>query len=483
MTIPRGRMPSALRVRGAPAACGRLAPLVSRAFRTSASTSQQQDNRVAPSAAAATSLPPLHTQCLPLDPGTGDLRALLAFHFPPLDQFDFVATYGSAAFKQVTEEEEAEQAQAQAQARANTPVAPASRPVGGDAEEEPMLDLIFAVADPLAFHRANLGRNPTHYSFLRWCPWSWWEWVQEYGAGVWYNTLIRLSIPERDLAAAAGSEGGRGPTKLIKYGVISTARLQKDLTEWETLYVAGRMHKPMNILHSSDGIRLAAQQNLKSALVTSLLLIDSKSHAAPARPTAAIDHKLHVLPTSDGDATSPPLPLPPAVLSLTGQSLFTRVCSLSYAGDIRMAVGAENPRKVEKIVRGNWTDLVKLYRTQVRAVLGDAPMITKLTDEVLLPIDATRRDAWVDALPIQVQRELDREPLLVGASSTARARSAAYRALSPADRYAALTAALARIVRRSSRQQTMKGLLTAGLRKSVRYAMAKVRKAMKAKKK
>ena len=34
-------------------------------------------------------------------------------------------------------------------------------------------------------------------------------------------------------------------TRLIKYGVVSTRTLYDDLTNWKTLYLSGRMHKPV----------------------------------------------------------------------------------------------------------------------------------------------------------------------------------------------------------------------------------------------
>lgn len=36
--------------------------------------------------------------------------------------------------------------------------------------------------------------------------------------------------------------------QIIKYGVISTDSLTEDLMHWKTMYVAGRLHKPVSIM-------------------------------------------------------------------------------------------------------------------------------------------------------------------------------------------------------------------------------------------
>ena len=63
------------------------------------------------------------------------------------------------------------------------------------------------------------------------------------------------------------------PCQTVKYGVIDTARLVRDLLTWETLYVAGRMHKPVATLAADTRVSTAADANLRSALAAALLLL------------------------------------------------------------------------------------------------------------------------------------------------------------------------------------------------------------------
>jgi translocator assembly and maintenance protein 41 len=176
---------------------------------------------------------------LHLDDAGAEVLALLRAHFDDCKGMRMVAMYGSGAFKQISETE-------------GSPVAPAVPSTAAAAvaattsAEAPMLDLIFAVDDPVAFHLTNMRRHPSHYSFLRHLAWlspSLIGRIQEWSAGVWYNTLIDLPIVAAPSATAAP---GVPATRLIKYGVISTKRLVQDLTTWDALYIAGRMHKPVS---------------------------------------------------------------------------------------------------------------------------------------------------------------------------------------------------------------------------------------------
>lgn len=109
---------------------------------------------------------------------------------------------------------------------------------------------------------------------------------------------------------------------LIKYGVVNLDTLCTDLSEWTTLYLAGRLQKPVKILRDDPRVRLANQVNLISALRTALLL------------------------------------LPPTFTEL---ELYGTIASISYMGDPRMVLPTEDPSKVANIVGNNLHNFRRLY--------------------------------------------------------------------------------------------------------------------------
>ena len=53
---------------------------------------------------------------------------------------------------------------------------------------------------------------------------------------------------------------------LIKYGVISRAAMLADLLDWESLYAAGRLHKPVRFVGRGSGGRAPADPEMNAAL-------------------------------------------------------------------------------------------------------------------------------------------------------------------------------------------------------------------------
>ncbi len=63
-------------------------------------------------------------------------------------------------------------------------------------------------------------------------------------------------------------------------------RLVRDLLEWDALYVAGRMQKPVATLAADARVAAAAERNLQAALACALLLL-------PVRPQCAVFARAH----------------------------------------------------------------------------------------------------------------------------------------------------------------------------------------------
>jgi mitochondrial translocator assembly and maintenance protein 41 len=168
-----------------------------------------------------------------------------------------------------------------------------------------MIDFIFGVSYTQHWHSLNLQQHRSHYSALGSLGSGAVTSVQEkWGAGVYFNPYVTVD------------------GTLIKYGVVNLDTLCSDLSEWTTLYLAGRLHKPVKILRDDPRVRLSNQVNLLSALRTALLL------------------------------------LPP---SFTEQELYGTIASISYMGDPRMVLPTENPSKVANIVGNNLPNFRRLY--------------------------------------------------------------------------------------------------------------------------
>ena len=174
-----------------------------------------------------------------------DSLASLLDAFPPVD---FAFAYGSAVVPQ-----------------ANYTAAQ---------REAAMVDLVFAVDAPAAWHDANLAVHAAHYSAAGWIGGGAGAAAlqERWGAGIYYNPLVRV----------------RG--RLLKYGVIRAATLRDDLRHWSTLYVSGRMHKPVRVLADrTEGVASLANANRRSALTAALLMLPQEllSLPTPSLPTPA----------------------------------------------------------------------------------------------------------------------------------------------------------------------------------------------------
>ncbi|CAB3231398.1 unnamed protein product [Arctia plantaginis] len=284
----------------------------------------------------------------------------------------------------------------------------AVKPQTGNQNKQNMIDLIYCVDNSHRWHGANIELNKSHYSALRYLGKGFIARFQEnWGAKVYFNTLVE--IKEENV--------------VIKYGVVSQKDLIGDLLDWNDLYLAGRLHKPVTIIKQINSTQLqsALQSNLRSAVHTALLTLPE---------------------------------------TFTEYDFYYAISNLSYAGDFRMTFG-ENKNKVRNIVQPQLLSFRELYRpilqqfhAYVDISTGDAQCHqdihpeTKLHHLMQLPMVPQQRIVkfWNHGGPQQ-----DMEDVL---------RAVAY----DIDCAIVLRQILKDIVWQSSVRQSLKGILTAGIK-------------------
>jgi translocator assembly and maintenance protein 41 len=250
----------------------------------------------------------------------------------------YAFAYGSGVFPQSAADG---RVATEAEVKAIHPKAPAAvvKAQGGTPK---MIDFIFGVTFTQHWHSLNLTQHRDHYSMLGSLGSGAVSHVQDkWGAGVYFNPYVVVN------------------GILVKYGVVNLDTLCKDLSEWDTLYLAGRLQKPVKILRDDARVRLANQMNLLSALRTALLM------------------------------------LPP---TFTEHELYATIAGISYLGDPRMSFPTENPSKVANIVGHNLPNFRRLY----------APLIETLPNVEF--DDPGCRDGWLSADPtanMKLRQDMD----------------------------------------------------------------------------
>lgn len=205
-----------------------------------------------------------------------------------------------------------------------------------------MIDFIFGVSYSQHWHSLNLQQHRGHYSALGSLGSYAVSRVQDaFGAGVYFNPYITVN------------------GVLIKYGVVNLDTLCKDLSEWNTLYIAGRLQKPVKILRDNASVRLANQVNLISAVRTALLLLGPE---------------------------------------FTEHDLYSTIAGISYMGDPRMSVGGDDPRKINNIVSNQLPNFRRLY----------APLIDNLPN-ITFNDHRTSSQDWImdDSINAKLEQNMD----------------------------------------------------------------------------
>lgn len=210
-----------------------------------------------------------------------------------------------------------------------------------------MIDFIFGVSYSQHWHSLNLSQHRDHYSGLGSLGSYLVSQTQDkLGAGVYFNPYVTVN------------------GTLIKYGVVNLDTLCQDLSQWDTLYLAGRLQKPVKILRDHPRVRLANQMNLLSAVRVALLLLPEQ---------------------------------------FSEFQLYSTIAAISYMGDIRMALPAEDPRKVNNIVTGQMANFRRLY----------APLIENLPNVTFNDKRCTQED-WIDDPDANVRLTQDMDPVKRG---------------------------------------------------------------------
>ncbi|KAL2203411.1 mitochondrial matrix Mmp37 [Sarocladium strictum] len=317
-----------------------------------------------------------------------------------------------------------------------------------------VLDFVFGVTHTEHWHSINMKQHRDHYSGLASLGSGAVSRVQDWGAGVYYHPYIEVN------------------GMLIKYGVTSIDNLVNDLSSWDSLYLAGRLQKPVKILRDHPRVRLANQHNLIAAIRTAMLL------------------------------------LPPEFSEV---DLYSTIAGLSYLGDPRMSLPTENKSKVSNIVDNNIVHFRRLYAPLVKTLpniaftspcrLDDEEWILnpKANHTIQQDMDPMKRANLVRRLPktfrsrlyFQYQKKfaLPRGEFLKMIQASSRdddstaikkRQGGEFERRIAADDPKQLQEIVRRVIQQTvnwpSTTQSLKGLLTGGWRRSWRYMSEKIAK-------
>lgn len=299
-----------------------------------------------------------------------------------------------------------------------------------------MIDLIIGVDDAVSFHCRNIAQNPGDYAALmrllggRLCGRL--QDTNAVGAAVFCNTLVPVAAATS--ACGDGQSRAATPPMLIKYSVVSSGAVLGDLLDWRHLYVAGRLHKPVEWLQrpQTDQLRAAIDRNLESVVRVALLR----------------------LPEEFG-----------------WYDLFHAVAQVSYGGDFRMVFG-EKRDKVHNIVTPQLAAFRELYADVLRRMASDGELYVEDganadTSRLVRNLSVAVIGRHLGALPLAVRERMGCER---------EADVALLSTMPPTELSRLVGRATERIVWHSSVGQSLKNIPTAGAAKAMRYSWQKVLK-------
>ncbi|XP_073981740.1 phosphatidate cytidylyltransferase, mitochondrial isoform X1 [Rhodnius prolixus] len=302
-------------------------------------------------------------------------------------------------------------------------------PQGGiKLQEKPMIDMIFVVDESENFHNQNLRMNPGHYSFLRYFGHEFITIVQEkWPAKVYFNTLIPFE-----------KEG-----IMFKYGVVNQEDLINDLYDWNYLYLSGRLHKPVKFVEPPVGpVTTALKQNLMSAIHAALIMLPE---------------------------------------NFTLMEFFLEIADLSYNGDFRMIYG-EDKNKVINIVEKQIPEFCKLYGPLLGTLHDVVEIPDKEAPDKLCTQDTSPRNRMYHLfqLPKIPQKALIKHWQFHVSWRRKDSEDVLKNMACDPDIGQILSNCLKMVVLKSSIEQSLKGLFTAGFKKSLQYSNKKITRMVKA---
>jgi translocator assembly and maintenance protein 41 len=302
-----------------------------------------------------------------------------------------------------------------------------------------MIDIILSVDNPHVWHERNLQQHTDHYSSMaRLGGPRFISWVQtKFGARLYFHPFVNMTI----------SNIGQ---RQLKYGIVSSDDMIRDLIHWDYLYLAGRMHKPIVSIELSQNDDVISMEKIKSHRTNEI--DDAQRTNLLSAVSASL--LLHSSPYSKEQSSS-----------ISTSNLYNTIAGLSYSGDVRMQIGAEDPNKVNKLVETpgmmeRWDEKYLDTISNLQS-MGLLSMVARNSSRISTNLETNLSDIGIrkqlaQNLPLRL---LNYSDFIVGSQGSLILRQE-----------------LVKIVAPAARSQSIKGFFTAGVVKSWRYAMAKFSK-------
>lgn len=182
----------------------------------------------------------------------------------------------------------------------------AVRQPGYNEDDKKQYDLIVVVDDIEQWHKENLRKTPEMYS---WTARNYFQMAskeqQKWGTPICFITYVKVFNQE------------------FKLGIVEKNDVIEDLENWNSFLLAGRFQKEMVPIQEDEEVKKANELNRNNAMTVALLTLD------------------------DDTATK--------------EEVCKKLFQLSYYGEFRSSVGAENPNKVNNLVKGSFDYFSKNY--------------------------------------------------------------------------------------------------------------------------